>query len=188
MATRPLWRTIASIIPQTSADALDGRVRRTLVRTLYTQPSTLAIGAINGIVTSCVAAYLSGSDLLGIASLVLTAIAVIRVGAAYAMSAEEDGQSTVLVEVTYEIGAFSYALALGAIAAISVASVRLAINTALAATVITSSTGRPLIMPPLLSASKVIATMSTRNTRNISRWLWFSRVDREPTRGMLVAR
>ena len=121
MATRPLWRTIASIIPQSSADALDGRVRRTLVRTLYTQPSTLAIGAINGIVTSCVAAYLSASDLLGIASLVLTVIAVVRVGAAYAMSAEEDGQSTVLLEVAYEIGAFSYALALGVIAAISLA-------------------------------------------------------------------
>lgn len=37
-------------------DALSERVRRTLVRTLYTQPSSLAAGAASGIVSSLVVA------------------------------------------------------------------------------------------------------------------------------------
>ncbi|MCL4673813.1 MAG: diguanylate cyclase, partial [Sphingomonadaceae bacterium] len=119
MATRPLWRTIASLVPRTGADALNERVRRTLVRTLYTQPSSLAIGAINGIAASGIAAYASGSQTLAIASLVLTVIAVLRVAAAYALSAEDDGQSTTMLEIAYELGAFSYALALGTLAALT---------------------------------------------------------------------
>ena len=119
MATRPLWRKIASVIPRPGTDALDERVRRTLVRTLYTQPSTLAIGAFNGIAASGIAAYTSQSYPLVVASLVLSVIAVVRVWAAYALSADDDGQSTSLLEITYEIGAFSYAFALGMIAAIT---------------------------------------------------------------------
>ena len=119
MARRPLWRTISAIIPQTGADTLNERVRRTLVRTLYTQPSSLAIGAINGIAASGIAAYASGSDKLALASLILTVIAVLRVSAAYALSAEDDGQSTTMLEFAYELGAFSYALALGSIAAMT---------------------------------------------------------------------
>ncbi len=73
-------------------------------------------------------------------------------------------------------------------AATSVARVRLVISTALAATVTTSNTGKPLIMPPLLSANSVITTMSTRKTSSIRCWLSLRRVEREPTSGMLVAR
>ena len=119
MATRPLWRKIASVIPRSGADALNERVRRTLVRTLYMQPSTLAIGAFNGIAASGIAAYVSQSYPLLVASMVLSIIAIGRVWAAYGLSADDDGQSTVLLEVVYEIGAFSYALALGVISAMT---------------------------------------------------------------------
>ena len=119
MATYALLRKIGTLFPHTSADALSERVRRTLVATLYSQPSTLAVGAINGICASAIAAWVSNSQVLFIASIVLTIIAIVRVGAAYALSTDDDGQSTNLLELTYEIGAFAYALALGTIAAIT---------------------------------------------------------------------
>ena len=110
---------IGTVIPRSGRDALNERVRRTLVRTLYTQPSSLAIGAINGILTSAIAAYVTGSDIVLAAALILSVIAILRVGAAYALSAEDDGQSTSMLEFAYELGAFSYALALGGLAAIT---------------------------------------------------------------------
>ncbi|MFN4114737.1 MAG: putative bifunctional diguanylate cyclase/phosphodiesterase [Sphingomonadaceae bacterium] len=118
MATHALLRKIRTIIPHTDADALNERVRRSLVRTLYTQPASLAIGAINGIAASGIATYVSGSQTLAIGSLILTVIAMVRVGAAYFLSVDDDGPSTNLLELTYEIGAFSYALALGSMAAL----------------------------------------------------------------------
>jgi hypothetical protein len=45
-------------------DALSERVRRTLVRTLYTQPTSLAIGAIAGVSAAGVAAVISGNTAL----------------------------------------------------------------------------------------------------------------------------
>ncbi|OZA90801.1 MAG: hypothetical protein B7X57_10925, partial [Erythrobacter sp. 34-65-8] len=107
MATSALWRKISTVFPRTGADALNERVRRNLVRTLYTQPSSLAIGAFNGIAASTIAAYVSGSELLALGAIILSVIAVIRVGAAYALSAEEDGPSINLLELTYEIGSFT---------------------------------------------------------------------------------
>ena len=118
MATRPNLRKFGTLFPRTGSDELTERVRRKLVASLYTQPSSLAIGAINGICASGIAAYVSGSSILTAAAIVLSVIAVFRVGAAYGLSSDDDGQSTNLLEWTYEIGAFSYALALGLIAAL----------------------------------------------------------------------
>lgn len=93
------------------------RARRTLVRSLYTQPSSLAIGAINGIVSSAIAAYVSGEPSLVVACVILSVIAIARVTAAYALSTDDEGTSTQKLEIFYEIGAFSYAHVLGIIAA-----------------------------------------------------------------------
>ena len=100
-------------------DPLSARVKRTLVRTLYTQPTSLAIGAINGIVSSAIAALVSGEQSLLIACLVLSFIAVARVIAALGLSPDDTGRSTRQLELVYEIGAFSYAFVIGLIAAVT---------------------------------------------------------------------
>ena len=175
MATRPLWRKLTSVFPRPGTDAPDERVRRTLVRTLYTQPSTLAIGAFNGIAASGIAAYTSQSYPLVVASLVLSVIAVVRVWAAYALSADDDGQSTSLLEITYEIGAFSYALALGMIAAItlvvnapaSVEVLLIANATCYGVAICARNAGRPtialgqlfLVCAPIISAAIYMSSL-----------------------------
>jgi len=100
-------------------DALSGRVRRTLVRTLYTQPTSLAIGAIAGVSAAGVAAVISGNTALYIAFGVLMVIAAARVAVAYSMSPDDAGNSTRKLETLYEAGAFSYALVLGVSAALT---------------------------------------------------------------------
>lgn len=114
---RALRKRFAS---QTSTDKLSAQVRRTLVTTLYTQPGSLAIGAINGIASTAIAAWVSQNEILYLSCIVLTVIAVARVTAAFGLSPEDDGDSTRKLEVIYEVGAFSYALALGSIAAICI--------------------------------------------------------------------
>ena len=98
-------------------DALNERVRRTLVHGLYTQPTSLAIGAVNGILASAVAAVVTGYTSLYVASVVLSLIAVGRIAAAFGISPDRSTASTRKLEMVYEVGAFSYALALGAISA-----------------------------------------------------------------------
>lgn len=98
-------------------DPLSERVRRTLVRTLYTQPSSLIIGAINGVASSGLVAYLSGEFWLSVTWAILCIIAIGRIVSARSYSSETKAHSTKAMEVAYELGAFSYALILGIIAA-----------------------------------------------------------------------
>jgi len=100
-------------------DALSERVRRTLVRTLYTQPSSLAIGALAGICAVWVVAIGSGDPILYGPAIALTLIAIVRVNLAFNMSPDDAGNSTRKLEILYEIWAFSYALTLGAMAALT---------------------------------------------------------------------
>ncbi|MFZ1743670.1 MAG: EAL domain-containing protein, partial [Pontixanthobacter sp.] len=100
-------------------DPLSERVKRTLVRTLYTQPTSLAIGAVNGIVSTAIAALVSGQQSLLIACIVLSFIAVARVIAALGLSPDDTDHSTHQLELVYEVGAFTYAFLLGLIAAMS---------------------------------------------------------------------
>ena len=102
-----------------STNAIDDRVRRTLVDTLYTQPASLAIGAACGIMTSLAAAYQAQNDLITIAAGLLTSIAVIRVGMGALLPRLVPGGTRVL-EILYEAGAFSYSLLIGVIAALTV--------------------------------------------------------------------
>jgi|GEM_PF-141093 len=107
------------ITSRTRSDTLSERAKRTLVTTLYTQPSTLAIGAFNGIASTAIAAWVSEIRLLYAGCIILTVIAVARVTAAFGMSPDENKTSTRKLELIYEIGAFSYAFIFGAISAIT---------------------------------------------------------------------
>ena len=112
-------RKIASFLRLTRTDALTERVQRTLVRTLYTQPTSLAVGAINGIVSTAITAAISGSQILFYACILLSIVAVARVVAAFGLAPDDDGPSTSQLEIVYEVGAFSYAFLLGAIASMT---------------------------------------------------------------------
>ncbi|WP_128892935.1 bifunctional diguanylate cyclase/phosphodiesterase [Erythrobacter sp. HKB08] len=100
-------------------DALTERVRRTLVRTLYTQPSSLALGAAAGIVASSIVAYQSGSTGIIILTVALTVVAIARVAAGIGLSPDKTHRSTRQLEILYEIGAFTYSFLLGTIAALT---------------------------------------------------------------------
>ncbi|MBU2339650.1 MAG: EAL domain-containing protein [Alphaproteobacteria bacterium] len=100
-------------------DALSDRVRLLLVRTLYTQPTSLAIGAANGAVSSFAAAILSGERLIYILAAVLTVIAAARVGLALYLPAHSVARDARKLESAYEVGAFAYSAVLGLIAAAS---------------------------------------------------------------------
>jgi diguanylate cyclase (GGDEF)-like protein len=176
MAMSKLAGKITRIFSRKPGDAVNERVRRTLVRTLYTQPTSLAIGAINGIASSGIAAWVSGSQALFVASVVLSFIAVARVIAALGLSPDEDdGPSTSTLEIVYELGAFSYALALGVIAAMTIVmQVPLAVEILMIANAIgygigicARNAGRPVIAlgqlvlacGPILLAALYMATM-----------------------------
>ncbi len=100
-------------------NAIDDRVRRTLVQTLYTQPTSLAIGAAAGILTSLIAAnYAHNSAITGCA-IALSVIALARVIGAFVLPRFASRDSRKL-EIAYEIGAFSYSFLIGLIAALTV--------------------------------------------------------------------
>ncbi len=91
-----------------------------LVTTLYTQPSSLAIGAVATVGATAVAAYVSQAFWLGVACVVLAAVGAARVLSAIVLAADDRKASTQTLELAYEIGAFSYALALGLTAAYTI--------------------------------------------------------------------
>ena len=102
------------------SDQLSERVRRILVQSLYAQPSSLAIGAMCTVGAAIVSAWIAELPELYVAAVVLSIIAVARVVAALGLSAEAEGNSTAKLELVYEIGAFSFALALGLTAAFTI--------------------------------------------------------------------
>jgi diguanylate cyclase (GGDEF)-like protein len=102
-----------------STNALNAQVRQVLVASLYTQPSSLAIGAACGIATSLAAAWLSGSAELYAAAMLLAGIAAFRVTTAYYLQSRTQQHDTRNLELLYEIGAWSYALTLGCIGALT---------------------------------------------------------------------
>jgi diguanylate cyclase (GGDEF)-like protein len=104
---------------QKRTDNVSERVRRTLVKTLYTQPSSLAIGGLCGIAATAAAAWIDDLPILYVLSGVLTVIVVARVTAALGMSPDNTSTSTQKLEIVYELGAFSYAFVLGLTAAIT---------------------------------------------------------------------
>ncbi len=100
-------------------NAIDDRVRRTLVDTLYSQPSSLAIGAFNAIVTSMVAAYVSNRPEITSCAIILSVVVSLRVVTAFVLPKLES-RDTRKLELFYEIGAFTHAFMLGMIAALTI--------------------------------------------------------------------
>ena len=101
-------------------DASNERVKRTLVRSLYTQPTSLAIGAFNGIVVSMVAAYVVQDLLFTAAAILLSLIAVVRTALAFFLKIDGNENSTHYLEFIYELGAFAYSGMFGLFAAMSI--------------------------------------------------------------------
>ncbi len=100
-------------------NAIDDRVRQTLVQTLYTQPTSLAIGAAAGVITSFIAAQYAQRTAITATAVVLSAIAIARIAGAVILPRLASRTSRRL-EIAYEIGAFSYSLTIGLMAALTV--------------------------------------------------------------------
>lgn len=98
----------------------DERVRALLLGTLYTQPTSLAIGAVNGVASSAIAAYVTGSGLLARAAMLLALIATVRIFVAYCYTRKDGLAHPRRWETAYEVGAFSYASMIGMIAGLSI--------------------------------------------------------------------
>lgn len=117
--TGPL-ATLRALAPRPRSDRVSARARRLLVKTLYTQPASLAIGALTGIAATGVSAYVARLPELYAGATVLTVIALLRVVAAIGLSPDSGRTSTAKLEIIYEIGAFSYALAIGIVGAMTI--------------------------------------------------------------------
>ena len=98
--------------------AIDDRVTRTLVGTLYAQPMSLAIGAANGIMTSTVAAIYAQRPEITQAAILLSTIAIARVVMALLLPRFHRADPR-LLELLYEAGAFSYSLIFGVLTALT---------------------------------------------------------------------
>ncbi|MEP5187605.1 MAG: EAL domain-containing protein [Marinomonas sp.] len=101
------------------SDDLPERVRRTLVETLYAQPASLALGAINGIAATTIAAYAANLPILYYGAALLFVISAVRFIGAYTLSREQHKHGTVKLELAYQAGAFAYAMAIGSLAAMT---------------------------------------------------------------------
>ena len=100
-------------------NALDDRVREILVDTLYAQPSSLTIAALCGIFSSAIAAYKSNQPQITNVAVILSLIACARIFMALFLP-KIAGRDSRKLETLYEVGAFSYALFLGLIGAMTV--------------------------------------------------------------------
>jgi diguanylate cyclase (GGDEF)-like protein len=100
-------------------DPLDERVRRTLVRSLYTQPVSMAIGLLVGVVSAGIAALVSDLVVLDLACVLIALIAAGRVWLPFGVSADDAEVSTRKLERLYALGAVTYALAMGVFAGLT---------------------------------------------------------------------
>ncbi|WP_423140589.1 putative bifunctional diguanylate cyclase/phosphodiesterase [Parablastomonas sp. CN1-191] len=102
-----------------STNAIDDRVRQTLVQTLYTQPTSLAMGAAAGILTTSVVAIYASQPAITFATVLLCVVAFARV-ALSTMLPRLGVENPRRLEIAYEAGAFSYAFLIGLIAAMTI--------------------------------------------------------------------
>ena len=105
----------------TRRDPLTERVRRQLVRNLYNQPASLAIGAVNGVIACSITAWFADNRWFTLGVVVLAVVAVARTILAFSMQKDDHRVSTRTMELLFEVGAFSYALILGLLAGASIA-------------------------------------------------------------------
>ena len=110
-------RAILRVLFRTNA--LDDRVRKILVDTLYAQPSSLAIGMACGIATCMAAAYEAQRVELTRAAIVVSVIAAIRVVIGVVLPRIRD-LSARWMELAYESGAFLYSTGMGVLASMTI--------------------------------------------------------------------
>src|SRR6478752_919958 len=110
---RPISRVKEILARAMAGDALDDRVRRKLVSSLYTQPASLALGAACGVTGAGVVAYESGNLVITGLAVLLTLVATFRIVTAIRLGPESDNRDTKRLEMIYELGAFSYASVVG---------------------------------------------------------------------------
>jgi len=103
-----------------SRDARDDRVRAKLVETLYTQPASLAIGALCGMSVATTAAWMTDDVWIWLAAGALNLVALARIVLSHWLAPDGKRRSAQVLERVYEAGAFSYALLTGTIAALTI--------------------------------------------------------------------
>jgi diguanylate cyclase (GGDEF)-like protein len=101
-------------------DDRDERVRRKLVETLYTQPTSLAAGAFAGVACTGTAIAMSDSTAIAVVGSALIVTAVARVVMAVWLARDTRRRDARSLEIVYEIGAFSYAFLAGLVAALAI--------------------------------------------------------------------
>ena len=101
------------------SDHGDERVRRKLIETLYSQPASLIAGSAAGV--GCAAATIVSAQSRSVdwAAGLLIAAALLRTAVATWLARQDGRRNARSLEIIYEIGAFSYGLAVGALAAIT---------------------------------------------------------------------
>ena len=157
-------------------NAVDNRVRATLVATLYTQPASLALGAICGIAASLPAALQSDIPLIFNTTMALVAVATARVIMAYALPRVND-RNSVWLELAFEAGAFSYALLVGVLAAMvnwyeippSARALVVVYGAGYGAGIAARNAGRPAIAPTSLEIRRPMAHATATTATAIAR-------------------
>jgi diguanylate cyclase (GGDEF)-like protein len=95
-------------------------VRRKLVETLYNQPTSLAAGALAGIVCCLTAMFVAPRPAILITGGLLMVTAVVRFGIALWLGRDDRERDARTLELIYEVGAFTYAFLSGLSAAFTV--------------------------------------------------------------------
>jgi diguanylate cyclase (GGDEF)-like protein len=99
-----------------SESSLARQVRGALVRTLYTSPTSLIVGAIAGSTVAATIAYMTGNLALIICSITIHIVGLLRIASAFIykrIGAGEMETQRIHWERLYEIGAWLYASLLG---------------------------------------------------------------------------
>jgi len=93
------------------------------VASLYTQPTSLANGALAGIATASTAAWITREPLIVWCAATLVTVAICRVAAAYWLTRNGDAEQRDehVLEVVFEVGALTYALCVGMMGALTLA-------------------------------------------------------------------
>ena len=98
---------------------IDQRLRRTLVDSLYSNPMSLLIGALCGVLVCAYTAYVSDDEALQIVAWVLAGVALTRVAVMVAVRNVLRAKSSTL-ELLFEFGAFAYAGSVSLMAALAI--------------------------------------------------------------------
>jgi len=98
-------------------DDRDERVRRKLVETLYTQPTSLAAGAMAGIACCLTAMLVAPAPGIIVTGGLLIVTAIARFGIALWLARDTRQRDARNLEIIYEVGAFTYAFLSGLAAA-----------------------------------------------------------------------